>query len=394
MHTCSQINPSKERESHPVQTVDDLKYYLQVAVQLEHATIPPYLTALYSIKDDAEKSNKAAADIIRAVAVEEMLHMTLAANLLNAIGGSPRLTQPKFVPDYPTYLPTGEEDFEAGLHPFSRHTIGTFLNIERPTPIPETSESHGMVRLGTGSHQVHYLPHARLNETRHAHLANCLIPPVKQANGEDLHFWSIGEFYNAVAQGFELLDKEMGHGLFKGDLSRQVGPGIYYSGGGDIVQVEDLATAQAAIELIVEQGEANSGRIYDDQQELSHYYRFDQIVKGRYYRVSGDSPGDPQGPEFHVHWENVYPLFPNAKVRYYLEGSELRRAAEEFNAYYAQFLAFIEEAYNGSPAKLKDSFTLMFQIKAGASRLIRHPFVHNHFSGTAAPTFEIPGKQL
>ncbi len=59
-----------------------------MAIKLEHATIPPYLTALYSIKPDPRKSNHDSYNIIRAVAVEEMLHLTLAANLLNAVGES------------------------------------------------------------------------------------------------------------------------------------------------------------------------------------------------------------------------------------------------------------------------------------------------------------------
>ena len=32
-----------------ISTVEDLHSYLHIAMQLEHATIPPYLTALYSI---------------------------------------------------------------------------------------------------------------------------------------------------------------------------------------------------------------------------------------------------------------------------------------------------------------------------------------------------------
>ena len=33
----------------PIQSLEDLRAYLVVAMQIEHATIPPYLTALYSI---------------------------------------------------------------------------------------------------------------------------------------------------------------------------------------------------------------------------------------------------------------------------------------------------------------------------------------------------------
>ncbi|WP_244919266.1 ferritin-like protein [Nostoc commune] len=51
-----------------ITTVDQLKYYLIQAMKIEHATIPPYMTALYSIKPG---TNLEAFHIIRAVAVEE-----------------------------------------------------------------------------------------------------------------------------------------------------------------------------------------------------------------------------------------------------------------------------------------------------------------------------------
>ena len=55
-------------------------------MELEHATIPPYLTALYSIHPTPTPTPP---HILRVVAVEEMLHLTLVANVLNAVGGSP-----------------------------------------------------------------------------------------------------------------------------------------------------------------------------------------------------------------------------------------------------------------------------------------------------------------
>ena len=75
-----------------ITTVDTLHAYLRSAMQLEHATIPPYLMALYSIKPG---TNSDASHVLRVVVVEEMLHLTLVANLLNAVGGDPDLTAPR-----------------------------------------------------------------------------------------------------------------------------------------------------------------------------------------------------------------------------------------------------------------------------------------------------------
>ena len=86
-------------------TVGDLQDCLQDAVQIEFATIPPYLTALYSIKDGY---NQEAYSLIRGIVMQEMLHMVQAANLLIAVGGRPRIYGAKITPKYPiTGLPGG-----------------------------------------------------------------------------------------------------------------------------------------------------------------------------------------------------------------------------------------------------------------------------------------------
>ena len=76
----------------------DLYEYLQGAIELEHATIPLYLTAAFSIKPGFNREARA---IIISVANQEMLHMSIAANVLNAIGGRPVMDQPGFIPLFP-----------------------------------------------------------------------------------------------------------------------------------------------------------------------------------------------------------------------------------------------------------------------------------------------------
>ena len=71
-------------------TLGYLRQLLQTCVEIEHSTIPLYLTAAWSMDD-----NKSFAyNVTHGVAIEEMLHMTDAANLLNAIGGAPDSTSP------------------------------------------------------------------------------------------------------------------------------------------------------------------------------------------------------------------------------------------------------------------------------------------------------------
>jgi hypothetical protein len=93
---------------------------------LEHSTIPPYLCALYSIEPGR---NAEATEVVSGVLIEEMLHMTLAANVLNAVGGRPRLDIPQMLPGYPRPLPHSDHSFEISLFRFSPEAIDTFLKI-------------------------------------------------------------------------------------------------------------------------------------------------------------------------------------------------------------------------------------------------------------------------
>ena len=98
-----------------ITTLDDLRAHLQWAIELEHATLPPYLCALYSLEPER---NPEAVEVVGSVFAEEMLHLLLAANLLNAVGGAPVLDAPHLLPSYPHPLPHGDGSLRIGLHPF------------------------------------------------------------------------------------------------------------------------------------------------------------------------------------------------------------------------------------------------------------------------------------
>ncbi|MBI2921944.1 MAG: ferritin-like protein [Planctomycetes bacterium] len=349
-----------------ITSVEELHRHLYAALQLEHATIPAYLTALYSIHPG---TNTEAVHILRAVAVEEMLHLTLAANILNAVGGTPDLTRPDFVPVFPTFLPDGETDFEVGLQRFSKEALATFLKIERPGHAPE------------GAPRTVRRPKKPGKSVLHA-----------SHTGKDAeeHFYSIGEFYDEISRSLATLHEDLSHQgrtLFVGDPARQITPEFYYSGGGELIAVTDLASAQAAIRLISEQGEGKGKAIFDYEGELSHYYRFEQLLLGRYYQT-GDKAGHPTGAPIAVDWKSVYPIKANARLSDYAEGSELREAAFEFNRSYRDLLEMLTRAFTGEPRLLTAAVGDMFRIKELFLRLMRNPM---DGTGTlhAAPPFEI-----
>ena len=90
-----------------IQGLEDLKVDLQQALDTEIFIIPPYLTAMISLKNGADGPNKAVYNIIHDVVVQEMLHVGLVANVLNAVGGKPQFTNTTFLPKYPSHVPGG-----------------------------------------------------------------------------------------------------------------------------------------------------------------------------------------------------------------------------------------------------------------------------------------------
>lgn len=290
-----------------------------------------------------------------------VLHLTLAANLLNAVGGTPDLSADGFVPVYPTRLPDGEEDFEVGTRAFSRDTIESFLKIERPAVAADNQRFVARDRSD-----------------------RALLPGV-DAHEDDLAFYSIGEFYAEIGEGLHRLHEEMGAALFCGDPARQVDAKYYYSGGGAIVGVTDAASAAAAIRLISEQGEGLGGGIFDHQGELAHYYRFQQLLLGRYYQP-GDLAGSPTGPPIDVDWDAAYPVMADADLEHYTESGELQDAVTALSAAYGDFLARLTEAFGGRPDLLGPAVADMFRIRELASQIIRNP-MPGRTGVNAAPVF-------
>lgn len=355
--------------THSIETKQELYHYLTVAMQLEHATIPPYLTALYTIKPG---TNREASMIIREVVVEEMLHLTLAANVLNAVGGKPDLTAPGFVPTYPALLPDGEKDFEVSLRPFSQEALQTFLKIERPALPAPTAAADG-------------------TRPRMVKRAQPLALALNHPDNTEWSYYSIGEFYKAIQEGIKHLSEKMpATELFNGDPKLQVGPEVYYSGGGKVMKVTDLNTARQALELIIEQGEGYTEKPFNEEGELAHEYRFEQLLLQQLY-MPGDQAHHPTGDKIQVDWTAAFPTKVNARISDFKKSPELQQAAIRFNAEYAEFLGVITQAFQGNPALLIDkAVPWMFTMRNKIMQLIHNP-IPGMEGVNAAPTFEPVG---
>jgi hypothetical protein len=340
----------------------DLHEHLQAAVELELLVIPPYLCALYSLHPG---TNEEAALIIRSVVVEEMLHMILAANVLNAVGGTPEVGRGEWAPSYPTRIPYHRGPLEVGLRPFGDLALDTFLAIENPSyPLsepPPLSDDASTPRLMT-------------------------LGP----DGEG--YRTIGEFYDAIAAGLRSLVERLGpEAVFTGEAGRQVGPEHYYASGGNAIRVADLKTACEAIKEIVVQGEGEvtvppAGEKFDAEHDLAHFYRFNELRRGHRYRV-GDFPADPTGEPIVLDLEAVYPMKPNLHMSD-IRAPELRRMAEACNRIWSSLLRRLETALTGSPDELRTAVGTMFELKYAACELLRIPLPDD--AGLhAGPTFEV-----
>jgi rubrerythrin len=311
----------------PNPALDAVQGALQQAIELEHATIPVYLYALYSL--DAAK-NKEIAAIIQSVVIEEMLHMTLASNVLNAIGGSPVIDQPSFIPTYPGPLPGGvESSLTVNLAPFSMTQLQTFLDIEQPE--------------------------------------NPLDFNAVPAESEGI---TIGQFYGLISLAIKML----GERIFTGSRAMQIGPELMHNS----VVVSNVMTAQWAIATIVQQGEGNS----DSPKAVvgggyAHYYRFMQIQKGALL-IQVSSTGNPDtdykyaGAPVPFDATGVYAVPTNPALTPYAKKSQQAVLNDTFNYTYTSLLVALHAMFNGQaePAEFRRAVGLMMSLKEQARAMM------------------------
>ena len=319
---------------HDEPTPSSVRTALQRAIELEHATIPVYLYAYFSL--DPEINGEAAA-ILRSVVVEEMLHMVLAANVLNALGGAPTISHRRFIPTYPSHLPGGVEgQLRLHLRPYSAEQLEAFIEIEEPRD------------------PVDYEAHAALVE----------VPSV-----------TIGEFYLTIANAITRLPP----GVFAPTPRHQVGPDLLFGS----VAVVDAASAVAALETIIEQGEGTSASPVEvdgpnGHNDFAHFYRLSELKHGRRlvavpdaesrlaaYTFAGDAVTvDPRG---------IYDLPTDPASNDHPGGSPARRQVDTFNATYTTLLAQLHDLLNGhnDMATFMDSLATMSTLEDLARAMAR-----------------------
>lgn len=137
-------------------SVENLRKDLQTALELEHSTIPTYLTALASIK---YSYNLEIQRVMKAIIIQEMMHMAFVANILNAVGGKPSLYSKDFIPHYPSHLPGG---VQPGLIvPIEKLSLGLIRNIFMKIEQPELEQK----RMSSFQHTFSFMHRHKFKNT-------------------------------------------------------------------------------------------------------------------------------------------------------------------------------------------------------------------------------------
>jgi len=228
---------------------EHLWWLLAEALQLEHMIMCQYLFAEFSLTDGVgDGLTPEQADAVdrwrkklRGIAIEEMLHIALVANLMSAIGAAPAFGRPNF-PQRSGYFPAG---VQLDLLPFGEQALDRFLFLERP---------EGMTRHDAAEFVASAPPRDPVDEHE-------TLP-----RGQE--FSTVGHLYRGIANGLRALSSRLGErALFVGSPRAQATPELF--GWPQVVAVTDLDAALAAVEEIIEQGEGAQG----DWNE-AHYGRF------------------------------------------------------------------------------------------------------------------------
>ena len=314
---------------------EDLHELVREAIRLEFSTIPPYLTAMLSLMPG---HNREIWNTIHAVVIDEMFHMAIGCNLLNALGGKPAINAPGFLPVYPGPLPMAIGDgLIVGLEAYSQDLVKrTFMEIEEP----EEPISIPLERRKTGP----FIFSESL--------------PV---------FATIGEFYGALIQKIQSL----GDAVFTGDPTRQLRSPEWF--GDRLVAMSSAEEAVQALTVLVEEGEGTPQSPLDPDGDFAHYYRFEELWRGK--RIVADTSRPEgysfSGPPVPFDASRVLPLTPNQRLADLPPNSQSERYARQFAFVFTKLLNVLQNCFDGQPDRFDDAMGVMFELKLVGQKLVQ-----------------------
>ncbi|MFF7640855.1 ferritin-like domain-containing protein [Streptomyces canus] len=290
--------------------VDWLRSALQVAVELELSTIPPYLCGWWSITDRSSQ----AARLIRRIIDDEMYHLGVVCNLLVAVGGQPRIRAA--APIYPGPLPGSVRDgVTVYLSGLTKSLVHMMMAIEAPEEPLALSDS--------ATHTV-------------------------------------GDFYAAMLDGFRTVAPQLSA---RGQLTARIGSD-------DLRPVETLLDAERSIDVIREQGEGTSSSPADSftDDHPAHYYAFAEIYHGRQLRQTTDGWTFTGAP---VPFPDARPMARVPAGGWSRPSASVQQLLDRFDNTYTTVLASLDGAWaDGGPRALGAAIHAMRALEEPAVRLM------------------------
>ncbi|MET0657407.1 MAG: ferritin-like protein [Steroidobacteraceae bacterium] len=345
---------------------EQLFHLIAEASEIEHTLMCSYLYAAFSLKtgDTGLSPTEAKAvdgwrQSILSVAIEEMSHLLLAANLSIALGGRPYFGRPNF-PVPPGYFPSG---IVVKLTPFSRETLDHFIFVERP-------QGHQLADGEGFEHEQDY---------QREEAYEGLMPSVQD-------YRTIGWLYEALRANLIASARRIGErSLFIGPIAGQVGSEAIDMQG--VSTITDLESALSAIDTIVEQGEGSPA-----DRDDSHYHRF-LSIKNEYDALLAGNP------EFQPAWpcasNPVMRRPPEPEDKVFIDDPQAARVLDFANATYGLLLRLLVQAFGrfserpseGQARCLRAAVELMHILSSAASHLTRMPASPDHPGINAGMTF-------
>jgi hypothetical protein len=328
----------------PPNSVHDAQEMLQTAVGVEFGTLPPYLYTLYSMHPN---KNPQAERRIKAVAFQEMVHLCLACNVLNALGGTPVIRPMTYPNPLPGDIGPDGEALILHLYPFSQTAIEQAMNIEQPEDPPK-------------------FPEKALSAERAGPTAV-----------------SVGQFYDALDSFLKTLPPNTWQ------VSRnQLSDNQFFQG--QLFPVNDYEDAHKAIHNIVSEGEGSrQGTKYDPldfQGEFAHFFLFGEIFHDKLLTKVSEPPGYRWGPaRLGVDWTATYPAITDPGGHDFCKESALAQAVQNScNSAFSAMVDDLQQAVTGNVSALGQAARAMFDLRMAAKHAFTIPLADgSHVAGPA-----------
>ena len=308
-------------------TIESLKRHVQQAIELEFATIPLYMTSLYSIVDGC---NSEVYSLIRNILMQEMLHMAQVANLLISLGGTPKIDSVDTAPCYPSVGLPG--------------CVFPNLNL--------TLERASLEHIRNVFMAVEF-PHEMTVDLNHTDVKNA----------------TIGHFYMQMSNCISQLT-ERGENLFSNaSMSKQV-QWPWNNNYGVLHIVNDSASAMNAIKEIIEQGEGTNPIDPEDEgNQLAHFYKFEEILCGAFLIIN-ETHYSYSGEPIRFRQDGVWPMRNNPSKYGIPRGTHAYYETRAFHQVYRNLLGKLQETFSGEPGKIKDAVSLMESLQVHTKRVM------------------------